>query len=65
MLDVTTTAWLATVGLIAALFAIDLIASGRQAHVVSFREAVGWSVFYIAVALGFGVVEPNVSRWRV
>ena len=64
MLDVTTTAWLATVGLIAALFAIDLIASGRQAHVVGFREAVGWSVFYIAVALGFGVVFGFIAGWE-
>ena len=45
MLDVTTTAWLATVGLIAALFAIDLIASGRQEQAVGFCDAVGWSVF--------------------
>ena len=64
MLDVTTTAWLATVGLIAALFAIDLIASGRQAQVVGFREAVGWSVFYIAVALGFGVVFGLIAGWE-
>ena len=64
MLDVTTTAWLATVGLIAALFAIDLIASGGEAHVVGFREAVGWSVFYIAVALGFGVVFGFIAGWE-
>jgi tellurite resistance protein TerC len=64
MLDVTTAAWLATVGLIAALFAIDLIASGRQAQVVGFREAVGWSVFYIAVALGFGVVFGFIAGWE-
>ena len=64
MLDVTTTAWLATVGLIAVLFAIDLIASGREAQVVGFREAVGWSVFYIAVALGFGVVFGFIAGWE-
>ena len=64
MLDVTTTAWLATVGLIAALFAIDLIASGRQEQVVGFREAVGWSVFYIGVAVAFGVVFATISGWE-
>ena len=56
MLDVTVTAWLATIGLIVALFALDLIVSGRGGHVVSFREAVWWSLFYIGVAVGFGVV---------
>jgi tellurite resistance protein TerC len=64
MLDVTTTAWLATVGLIALLFAIDLIVSGRQAQAVGFREAVAWSVFYIAVALGFGVVFGFIAGWE-
>jgi tellurite resistance protein TerC len=56
MLDVTTTAWAVTIGLIVALFTLDLAISGRRPHVVGFREAVAWSVFYIAVAIAFGVV---------
>jgi len=64
MLDVTTTAWLATLGLIAALFAIDLLISGRRPHTVGFREAVAWSTFYIAVALAFGVVFGLIAGWE-
>jgi tellurite resistance protein TerC len=64
VLDVTTTAWLATVGLIAALFAVDLLVSGRRAHAVGFREAVAWSVFYIGVAVGFGVAFGFIATWE-
>ena len=64
MLEVTTLAWAATVGAIVVLFAIDLLVAGGRAHVVSFREAVGWSVFYVAVALVFGVVFGMLAGWR-
>jgi tellurite resistance protein TerC len=64
MLEVTTLAWVATVGAIVALFAIDLFVAGGRAHVVGFREAVGWSIFYVAVALAFGVVVGMVASWR-
>src|SRR5688500_2101248 len=63
-LDVTPTAWGATLALIAALFAVDLFLSGRRPHAVEFREAVGWSVFYIAVAVGFGVAFGVLAGWR-
>jgi len=63
-LDVTAAAWGATLALIAALFAVDLFLSGRRPHAVEFREAVGWSVFYIAVAIGFGVVFGVLAGWR-
>ena len=57
MLDVTFLGWAATIGLIAALFALDLFVSrSGHAHEVGFREAVSASIFYIAIALGFGVV---------
>src|SRR5512144_743304 len=64
MLEVTVLGWAATVTVIAALFAIDLFVAGGRAHVVGFREAVGWSVFYVAVALAFGVVFGAVAGWR-
>jgi tellurite resistance protein TerC len=55
MLDVSLEAWAATIGLIAALFFLDLFVSrpGHQ-HEVGFREAVTASVFYLSVALLFG-----------
>jgi tellurite resistance protein TerC len=61
---VTVAAWVGTVALILGLLAIDLLVSGRRAHAVSFREAVGWSVFYIAVALAFGVVFGVIAGWE-
>ena len=38
--------------------------SGRRPHAVQFREAVGWSIFYIAVAVGFGVALGVISGWQ-
>ena len=63
MLEVTAAGWAATLGLIAALLAVDLFASGRRPHAVGFREAAGWSVFYIAIAVLFGVVFGVVAGW--
>lgn len=55
MLDISATVWAATVGLILALLAVDLILAAVRPHRVGFREATAWSVFYILVAVGFGV----------
>ena len=63
MLDVTTTGWAVTVGLILVLLAIDLTAAIARPHQVGFREAVAWSIFYIAVALGFGLVFAGFAGW--
>jgi tellurite resistance protein TerC len=62
--DVTLAGWAATVGLIAALFTFDLFVSrpGR-AHTVGFREAVIASVFYVGVAIAFGVVFGTIAGW--
>ena len=39
MLEVTAAGWAATLGLIGALFFLDLFVSGRRPHAVGFREA--------------------------
>jgi tellurite resistance protein TerC len=39
---------------IAVLLALDLGVFNRKPHAPSFREAAGWSVFWIALALAFG-----------
>jgi tellurite resistance protein TerC len=64
MLDVSLEAWAATIGLIAALFFLDLFVSrpGHQ-HEVGFREAVTASVFYLSVALLFGVGFGLIAGW--
>ena len=63
MLEVTTAAWAATVGLILALFALDLLSS-RGPHAVSFREAVRWSLFYVGVAIAFGIAFGMLAGWE-
>jgi len=56
VLEVSALAWGATIGLIVLLLAVDLIVAAARPHRVGFREAVLWSVFYVAVAVAFGVV---------
>lgn len=54
MLDITLGLWLATIAGIIVLLAIDFVV-GRNPHDVSIREATLWSIFYIGVAIAFGV----------
>ena len=56
MLEVTTQRWALTIGVIVALLALDLGLALARPHVVKFREAAMSSVFFIAVAVVFGVV---------
>ena len=64
MLDVTFAGWAATIGLIFLLFALDLFVSRPgHAHTVGFREATIASVFYLCVALAFGVVFGLIAGW--
>lgn len=53
--------WAATIAFIVALFVFDLFVAVRRPHAVHLREATLWSVFYIAIALAFGVVVWAVS----
>jgi tellurite resistance protein TerC len=63
MLDVSTTAWAVTVGLVLVLLAIDLALAVARPHEVGFREATITSVFYVAVAVGFGVAFGSIAGW--
>jgi tellurite resistance protein TerC len=56
MLEVGVGMWLVTIGLIVALLAVDLVLAAMRPHAVGFGEAVAWSVFYVAVAVVFGIV---------
>jgi tellurite resistance protein TerC len=49
-------AWAITVGLVVALLAADFVLVARRPHVVGLAEATWWSVFYIGVAVIFGLV---------
>ena len=63
MLEVTPLGWTLTIALIVALLALDLIVGVFRPHAVGFREAAAWSIFYIAVAVGFGLVFASVAGW--
>jgi tellurite resistance protein TerC len=54
-MDVSLTTWFVVIGAILALIVVDLLTVSRKPHEVKFKEAAGWSIFYIAVAIGFGV----------
>ena len=53
-MDVTGTTWAITIGAVLLLLVIDLVIS-RKPHDVGFKEATLWTIFYIAVAIVFGV----------
>ncbi|HRL49917.1 MAG TPA: TerC/Alx family metal homeostasis membrane protein [Propioniciclava sp.] len=46
--------WAWTIGGVIALFVLDFIIT-RRPHEVSMKEAIGWSIFYIALPVLFGV----------
>jgi tellurite resistance protein TerC len=54
--DVGIWAWIGFVILILILLALDLFVFHKEAHEVSFREATKFSIFWISLGLGFGVV---------
>ncbi|MFI7123690.1 TerC family protein [Amycolatopsis sp. NPDC049868] len=47
--------WIATVGGLLALIALDLVIVDRKPHEVTTGEAARWVIFYVAVAVAFGV----------
>lgn len=47
--------------IVLALFELDLLLATRRSHAVGFREAAGWSVFFVTMAAGS--VLPS-SAWR-
>jgi tellurite resistance protein TerC len=64
MLEVTALGWTLTIAVIVALLALDLVLGVFRPHAVGFREATAWSIFYIAVAVAFGVVFASIAGWE-
>jgi TerC family integral membrane protein len=50
----TPTLWAVTITAVIVLIALDFVLT-RRPHEVSIREAAGWSAFYVALPLAFGV----------
>lgn len=54
-MDVSLTIWSITIGAIIVLIAVDLFTVSAKPHEVKFKEAASWSLFYIGIAVAFGV----------
>ncbi len=54
-MDVTLLTWALVVGAILALIIVDLLTISKKPHDVMFKEATIWSIFYIGIAIAFGV----------
>jgi tellurite resistance protein TerC len=65
VLHVTFAGWAATIALIVGLFVLDLFLSRPgHAHVIGFREATAASIFFVTVALAFGVAFGLIAGWH-
>jgi tellurite resistance protein TerC len=54
-MDVSLTIWAVTVGVILLLIVVDLLTVSAKPHEVMFKEAISWSLFYIGIAIAFGI----------
>jgi tellurite resistance protein TerC len=54
-MDVSYLVWGITLGAIATLIIVDLFTVSAKPHEVKFKEAASWSLFYIGVAVAFGI----------
>ncbi|MBC9723905.1 TerC family protein [Streptomyces sp. TRM68367] len=61
--EVTAVGWVLTIGVIVALLTLDLVLGTVRPHAVGFKEATAWSVFYIAVAVLFGLAFAAQVGW--
>jgi tellurite resistance protein TerC len=55
MLEITPLVWGLTIGGILVLLALDLVLGVVRPHKGGFKEAAAWSIFYVALAVLFGV----------
>ena len=63
MFTATVTGWAVTLAAIGGLIAFELWHSRGDPGPVGLREAAKWSVFYVAVAVAFGVAVAVVAGW--
>lgn len=63
MLEISGLEWAVMIGLVVALLALDLILAWLKPHKVGFKEASAWSIFYILVAIAFGLVFATMHGW--
>ena len=54
--------WLATIGGLVAIILADLFLVDHKPHAVTAREATRWVLFYVALAVAFGIGAVGVRR---
>lgn len=54
-MNVSLALWAVTIVGILVLIALDFVTVSRKPHEVMFKEAAGWSIFYIGIAIAFGI----------
>ena len=62
-MEVSAAGWVLTVCVILGLLGVDLLLATVRPHAVGYREAAAWSVFYVGVAVLFGVVFGSLAGW--
>jgi tellurite resistance protein TerC len=63
--NVSTWAWIASIGVLLAVLIVDLLIIGRRPHEPSIRESTMWVLLYVglAVAFGLGVLVLSGGRY--
>ena len=64
LLNITPLIWVITIAVTIAFFVYEFFAHVRKPHEPTVGESARWSVFYISLALLFGVGIGLVSGWR-
>mgnify|MGYP003334509698 CR=1 FL=1 len=60
IIEITPWLYAGFVGAVLVFLALDLGVFHREAHVVKFREALGWTAFWFALAMGFaGLIRAH------
>ena len=62
-MGISVAGWVLTVGVVLGLLGADLLLATVRPHAVGYREAAAWSVFYVTVAVVFGVVFASLAGW--
>ena len=60
-MDISLGVWAATIGGLVLLIALDFVTVSRKPHDVMFKEALFWSLFYIGIAIAFGLF---IWQWQ-
>src|SRR5947199_6229522 len=63
MFEASAAGWLTTLAVIGGLISFEVWHSSRRPHPVGLREAAAWSLFYVAVAVVFGLAFALIAGW--